>query len=171
MSEAFLGEIRMFAFNFPPKGWARCDGQLLSINQNAALFAILGTSYGGNGQTTFALPDLRGRVPHHLGNGNPYPGTKAGEARHTLTQAEMPSHSHHLNAQTAVAGHVASPAGATLASVPAGALNMFRPADGSASLAAASVSTVGTGQSHENMQPYATSLFGIALRGIFPSRN
>ena len=168
MSEAFLGEIRMFSFDFPPKGWASCNGQLLAINNNQALFALLGTNYGGNGQTTFALPDLRGRVPMHTLTGNP--GQRGGAVSHTLTSAEMPAHSHVLLAEApGNPAYTPAPGGAVLSSVPAGAINMFSPADGSAAMSAAALAPVGGGQPHNNMQPYATSMFAICLAGIFPS--
>ncbi|GJI97872.1 tail Collar domain-containing protein [Duganella caerulea] len=170
MSEPFLGEIRMFSFNYIPKGWARCDGQLLPINQNQALFAILGTTYGGNGQTNFALPDMRGRMPMH----NHQPGARGGEAMHTLTAQELPQHTHAMQAVNQTDRNVlrsTSPSGNYLCSIPAGGANVFHGYDGSAALAASSVGNVGGGQPHENRQPYATSMFGIALVGIFPSYN
>src|ERR1044071_3117592 len=113
MSEPFLSEIKLVSFNFPPKGWALCNGQLLPINQNQALFSLLGTTYGGNGQTNFALPDLRGRVPAHIGDGL-IQGQASGTFAHTVTQAEMPTHSHRLNASTALAS-TTDPNGALLA--------------------------------------------------------
>src|SRR5438094_174630 len=102
MSEPFLGEVRMFSFDYPPKGWALCNGQLLAINQNQALFSILGTTYGGNGQTTFALPDLRSRIPIHTGNGHIL-GERSGEENHTLNGNEMPAHNHLVTASNAAA--------------------------------------------------------------------
>jgi len=170
MSTPFLAEIRMFSFNFIPKGWARCDGQLLSINQNQALFSILGTTYGGDGRVTFALPDMRGRMPMH----NALPGAQGGEAAHTLTALELPQHGHSMQAvnQTdPTALRSTSPSGNYLCSIPAGGANVFHSYDGSAALSPASVAYAGGGQAHENRQPYTTSMFGIALVGIFPSRN
>jgi len=169
MSEPYLAEIRMTGFSFAPKGWALCNGQLLPINQNQALFALLGTTYGGNGITTFALPDFRGRVPTHVGAGFDL-GQQAGEASHALNAAEMPAHTHSLGISTA-ASHQADPAGRVLGNVEAGALNYYAPMDGSATLAANTVANSGGGQPHENMQPYLTLNFIIALQGIFPSQN
>ncbi|WP_374583289.1 phage tail protein [Pseudoduganella sp.] len=169
MSEAYLAEVRMTAFNFAPKGWALCNGQFLPINQNQALFAILGTTYGGNGVTTFALPDLRGRVPVHFGQSFSL-GQQGGAATHTLTQAETPAHSHNLGISTAVS-HQADPAGRVLGNVEAGAINYYAPHDASAQLAPNTVANAGGGQPHENMQPYLTVNFIIALQGIFPSRD
>lgn len=168
MATAFLGEIRMFSFNYVPKGWARCDGQLMAINSNQALFSVLGTNYGGDGRTTFALPDLRGRVPMHPAYAQP--GQRGGEASHALTVAEMPAHRHTLLVEApGNPGHTPAPGGAVLSSVPAGAISMFSPADASATLGAAALAATGGGAPHNNMQPYATSTFAIALSGIFPS--
>ncbi len=164
MSEPFLSEIRIFSFNFAPKGWAMCNGQLLPINQNQALFSLLGTTYGGNGQTTFALPDLRGRVPIHFGSHTL--GERAGEEAHTLNLNEMPAHLHQEMASSSV-GDAVNPIGAALAS----ASNVYRMADSLTSLNPASVSNVGGSQPHENRQPFLTLNFCIALQGIFPSRN
>lgn len=169
MSEPYLAEIRMTGFSFPPKGWAMCNGQLLPINQNQALFALLGTTYGGNGVTTFALPDMRGRVPAHAAAGFDL-GQQGGEAAHTLTVNEMPAHTHSLGISTAVS-HQADPTGRVLGNVEAGAVNYYAPLDGSATLAPSTVSNSGAGQPHENMQPYLTINFIIALQGIFPSQN
>ena len=167
MSEPFLSEIRIFSFGYAPRSWAMCNGQLLPINQNQALFSLLGTTYGGNGQTTFALPDLRGSIPIHTGQGHTL-GEKAGEAVHTLTQSEMPQHLHFLNASsqnanTPVPGN----------DLPASANNAYvNPAAGSlTTLQPATISNVGGSQPHENRQPYLTLTFCIALQGIFPSQN
>ena len=170
MSEPFLSEIRMMSFNFPPKGWALCNGQLLPINQNQALFSLLGTTYGGDGQTTFALPNLRGRVPMHMGSGFTL-GETGGEASHTLTIGELPTHLHAVNATAATAT-------ATPDSVPGPSKYLARSAGsflyGSAAnlqaMAANAVTAVGGSQAHTNMQPYLVLNFCIALQGIFPSQ-
>jgi microcystin-dependent protein len=165
-SEAFLSEIKLVSFNFPPKGWALCNGQLLPINQNQALFALLGTTYGGNGQTNFALPNLRGRVPIHMGNGHTL-GEAAGSTSVAVNIQQLPTHIHGLMATNA-AGTTASPANAYL-----GAVNsLYRsPPDSLTTMAPASVTSVGGSQPHNNMMPYLTLNFIIALQGIFPSRN
>jgi len=171
MSEPFMGEVRIFSNTFAPRGWAQCNGQFLPINQNQALFSLLGTMYGGNGQTTFALPDLRGAVPVHVGGGFTQ-GQVGGAATHTVTQTEMPAHNHLLNTSDAPpevspAGNIAT--GRTLAQAPA--LVYSDSAATLTSFAPSSVSNVGGSQAHENRQPYAVLLFAIALLGIFPSRN
>ncbi len=165
--EPYLGEIHMFSFNFAVKGWALCNGQLLPIAQNQALFSLLGTTYGGNGQTTFALPDLRGRMPVHDSSGQ---GVMAGAEAVALTLAHMPGHTHTLMASDNDT-HATSPVGRSFGSVNQNGLNMFRPADGSAALHPSSVTPSGSGQPHNNMQPYAVCSFQIALQGIFPSQN
>lgn len=165
MAEPFLGEIRLMSFNFPPKGWAPCNGQLLPINQNQALFALLGTTYGGNGQTTFALPDLRGRVPIHVGSGHIL-GERAGAAAHTISTAEMPQHTHLVTGTQEVAT-TDSPVGALLAS----SSNLYGTGQGASTLHSVTVSHVGGSQPHLNMQPFLTLSFCIALQGIFPSQN
>lgn len=174
--EPYIGEIRMFAGNFAPRGWALCDGQLLSISQNTALFSIIGTTYGGDGQTTFALPDLRGRVPVHAGHGpgltNKNLGQKGGEETVTLTVNEIPSHSHtaQLFADSTVATtdkpESALPARNAASTPQYGAIPNTR-------LSNSSISVYNTGgnQPHPNMQPYLTVNFIIALQGIFPPRN
>ena len=163
MAEPFLGEVRLMSFNFAPKGWALCNGQLLPINQNQALFSILGIAYGGNGQTNFALPDLRGRVPIHWGSGVNL-GERAGEEFHTVTVNEMPAHNHFVQASTTNADQV-------IPSILAGTNNAYAPAGNLTTLNAASISTVGGSQPHENRQPFSVISFCIALQGIFPSRN
>jgi microcystin-dependent protein len=165
MAEPFLAEIRMFSFNFAPRGWALCNGQLLPINQNQALFALLGTTYGGNGTTNFALPDLRGRVPMHEGNGHTL-GERSGTEAHTVNSNELPAHTHVARA-TSASGNTPVPTNNFLAA----ANNVYRPADNLTPLAAGTVSNVGGSQPHTNMQPYLTIEFCIALQGIFPSQN
>jgi microcystin-dependent protein len=164
MAEPFLGEVRLMSFNFAPKGWALCNGQFLPINQNQALFSILGTTYGGNGQTTFALPDLRGRAPLYQGQGITL-GQKAGEEAHTLTISEMPTHNHIMSASTTNGDQ-------NIPSILAAANNVYGPlGNPTTTLAPASISNTGGSQAHQNMQPYAVISFCIALQGIFPSRN
>ena len=175
MSEPFLAEVRIMGFNFAPRGWAFCDGQIMPINQNQSLYSLLGTTYGGDGKTSFALPDLRGRVPMHVGasNGTFHPeGQKSGEETHTLSGAEMPQHDHVLQVtdNTATYPNVAGHVPATLpASVDFGFSTSADPTP--QRFMSASVSNVGGGQAHDNMQPYLAVNFCIALRGLFPSRN
>ncbi len=171
MSEPFLSEIRMLAFNFAPRGWAHCNGQILPIQQNQALFSLLGTTYGGNGVTTFALPDLRSRVPIHSGT---LPGTTLGEAggeeSHMLTASEMPAHTHVPQASSAAATSGTASAGMALAT--AVDSKPYRSGAGSlVGLDASSVTSAGTSQPHSNMAPFLAVSFAIALQGIFPSRN
>jgi microcystin-dependent protein len=165
MAEPFLAEIRIMSFSFPPKGWALCDGQLLLINQNQALFSLLGTTYGGNGQTNFALPDLRSRTPIHMGGGHTQ-GERGGEQAHTLSIAELPTHTH-----TAQAASAASNTPIATNNVLASANNVYGPAANLTSLSPTSVTNVGGSQAHLNMQPFLTLNFCIALQGIFPSQN
>ena len=169
MSTPYLSEIRVVSFNFAPRGWAQCNGQLLPINQNQALFSLLGTTYGGDGRVNFALPNLQGNVPLHAGNGFNL-GQTGGEAMHTLTAAEMPAHTHQVTA-TSDAATVPSPAGAELAAAGATVGSVYAPGPANTPLSPGSVTTVGGGQPHENRQPYLTLNFVIALQGIFPSRN
>lgn len=170
MAEPFLSEIRIFSFNFPPKGWAFCNGQLLPINQNQALFALLGTTYGGNGQTNFALPNLQGKVPIHNGAGHSL-GETAGSSSVTLTIQQLPQHTHPVSATSVQAG------AATNAPAPSRMLaqSNFSAAYGAAgnlqAMAPAQVTSVGGSQPHNNMMPYITANFCIALQGIFPSQN
>lgn len=170
MAEPFLAEIRLMSFNFPPKGWALCNGQLLPINQNQALFALLGTTYGGDGRVNFALPDLRGRSPLHAGAGSVL-GERGGEEIHTLTVNEVPGHTHVLSASSDVANsHL--PGAALPAGRPRGGINRYAPAgSGNSVMHPGSLSASGGSQAHDNMQPYLTLNFAIALQGIFPSQN
>jgi microcystin-dependent protein len=165
MSEPFLSELRIVSFNFPPRGWAFCNGQVLPINQNQALFSLLGTTFGGNGQTTFGLPDLRGRVPVHVGAGFNL-GQNGGQQAHTVTISEMPFHTHILNSANTNAG-TNSPNAAVLANSTA----VYHAPTNLVPLHPGSVAPVGGNQPHTNMQPYLTLSFCIALQGIFPSRN
>ncbi len=165
MSEPFLSEIKIVSFNFAPKGWAQCNGQLLPINQNQALFSLLGTTYGGNGQTTFALPNLQGNVPIHFGSGHTL-GERGGEKAHTLSTSEMPTHIHSANASTAN-GSTNFAANNVLAA----ALNLYAGASSLTPINATSIANVGGSQPHQNMQPFLALNFCIALQGIFPSQN
>ncbi|MBM7519776.1 phage tail protein [Nocardioides nitrophenolicus] len=166
MAEPFLSEIRLMSFVFAPKGWALCNGQLLPINQNQGLFSLLGTTYGGDGRVNFALPDLRGRTPIHVGAGHSL-GERGGEAAHTVTVGELPTHIHRVAVSTATDGGVATPKGAYLGA----ANNAYRPAPPTTSLHPMSVVGTGGSQPHLNVQPYLTLSFCIALQGIFPSPN
>lgn len=167
MAEPFMGEIRLMSFNFAPQGWAECNGQFLPINQNQALFSLLGTQYGGNGQTTFALPDLRARIPMHMGRGHTL-GEKGGENAHTVSISELPTHVHTLNGSSN-AGNALLPANNLLAS----SNNQFYQTNISSLVAmnANAVANTGGSQPHENRQPYLAILACIALQGIFPSQN
>jgi microcystin-dependent protein len=165
MSQQFLGEIRIFTFGFTPKGWAQCNGLLLPINQNQALFSLLGTTYGGNGQTTFGLPNLQGRVPLSFGN-TFFQGQSGGEENHTLILSEMPAHTHVVTGSSNPADQ-------------GNPQNDFWGVEGSnafaaaadAGMAAGAVTSVGGSQPHLNLSPFLTLNFCIALTGIFPSRN
>ncbi len=163
MSTPYLGEIRLVSFTFAPKGWALCNGQLLPISQNQALFSILGTTYGGDGRVNFALPNLQGRVPLHTGAGITL-GQAGGEAVHTLTVAELPAHTHTVVASLDQAS-AASPQGNLWASPDAGD---YLPTP-DATLSAASLASTGGSQPHENRSPYTTLNFIIALQGVFPT--
>jgi microcystin-dependent protein len=167
MAEPFLSEIRIMSFVFAPRGWALCNGQLLPINQNQALFSLLGTTFGGDGRVNFALPDLRGRTPIHVGDGHTL-GERGGEQAHTLSIAELPQHTHVLNA-TSNNGSQLIPANNLLA---ASANQLYRAPDGNLqAMSASAVANVGGSQAHLNMQPFLTLSFCIALQGIFPSPN
>ncbi|MEO8624261.1 MAG: tail fiber protein [bacterium] len=166
MSEPFLSEIKIVSFNFPPRGWALCNGQTLPINQNQALFALLGTTYGGNGQTTFNLPNLRGRAPVHEGNSHTL-GEAAGSTSVTVNIQQLPTHLHQLMASPNSAGTAADPTNAFLA--PANGL--YGAAQSLTTLSPQSVTSVGGSQAHNNMMPYLVLNFIIALQGIFPSQN
>ena len=165
--EPFLSEIRIFGFNYAPRGWAMCNGQTLPINQNQALFSLLGTRYGGNGQTTFALPDLRGRIPMHM-SGSHDLGEVGGEQAHTLTQSELPAHIHLVSASQTTATEVL-PAGNVLAN--SAPNNLYGAVQNLAATSPSTISSVGGSQAHTNMQPYLTLTFCIALQGLFPTQN
>jgi microcystin-dependent protein len=169
MSTPFLGEVKIVSFNFAPKGWALCNGQFLPINQNQALFSLLGTMYGGNGQTTFALPNLQGRTPIHIGQSF-IEGQAGGEQAHTLNMSEMVAHTH-IPVGTSTAAAVGQPSGNFWAS--GGQQVYFNPPPATpvTAMAATAISNVGGSQAHQNMSPYLVLNFVIALTGIFPSRN
>jgi len=168
MAEPFLSEIRIFSFNFAPKGWALCNGQLLPINQNQPLFALLGTTYGGDGRVTFALPNLQSKTPIHVGGGFTL-GETGGEQAHTLSISELPTHVHGLNGTTAAASQIipgAALLGATAATDP-----IYGNPSSLVSMDPSSIASVGGSQAHLNMQPFLVLNFSIALQGIFPSQN
>ena len=164
MAEPFLSEIRLMSFVFAPKGWALCNGQLLPINQNQALFSLLGTTFGGDGRVNFALPDFRGRVPIHVGSSHTL-GERGGEQAHTLSIAEIPTHTHTLRASSSSTGTVAVPTNNFLAP----ASNAYGSATNLVAMAPSSIVNVGGSQAHLNMQPFLSISFCIALQGIFPS--
>jgi microcystin-dependent protein len=168
MAEPFLSEIRIMSFGFPPRGWALCDGQLLPINQNQALFSLLGTTYGGDGRVNFGLPNLQGRAPIHMGASHTL-GERGGEQGHTLSISEIPTHTHTLNATTVAAQNTPSNTTVLATSNPAFA---YRPPGGAnlGAMAANSIAAVGGSQAHLNMQPFLVLNFSIALQGIFPSQ-
>ncbi|MDF2178066.1 tail fiber protein [Aliiglaciecola sp. CAU 1673] len=172
MSEPFLAEVKIVGFNFAPRGWAHCDGQILPINQNQSLYSLLGTTYGGDGRTSFALPDLRGRTPLHVGNGVLL-GQKSGAENHTLTQAEIPSHTHGVRG-TSSAASSSSGSGQLLATTGGGRRAILPYADvspaNSQALGNGQIGSIGGG-AHNNMQPFLSINFVIALQGLFPSRN
>jgi microcystin-dependent protein len=166
MGTPYLAEIRIMSFAFAPQGWAACDGQLLPINQNQALFALLGTTYGGNGQTTFALPNLQGRTPIHFGSGHTL-GEAGGEQAHTVSTGELPTHTHIAMASTVDTGGTDNPTGNVLGS----AATLYHAPASLTSINPGTITNVGGSQPHQNMQPFQTLTFCIALQGIFPSRN
>jgi microcystin-dependent protein len=174
MSQPYLGEIKMFAGNFAPRGYAKCDGQLMSIAQNTALFSILGTTFGGNGQTTFGLPDFRGRVPIHQGQGpglSSYAmGQMGGVESVILTQTQLPQHTHNVQVNSAL-GTAVAPGNTTVLAASTARDKVYSTASPNTTLAPQALGMAGGSQPHENMQPYQTVLFIIALQGIFPSRN
>ena len=166
MGQPFLGEIKIVSFNFAPKGWALCNGQLMPINQNQALFSLFGTMYGGDGRTTFGLPDFRGRAPLHIGDGL-VQGQVGGEESHTLIQSEMPAHLHAPVSANSAGPNVGTPVANMLcASGPAPYAANFN-----ATMAPQAVGNIGGNQPHANVQPYLCLNFIVALQGIFPSRN
>jgi microcystin-dependent protein len=162
MPTPLMGELKLVSFNWAPQGWALCNGQFLPINQNQALFSLLGTMYGGNGQTTFALPDLRGRVPMHIGDGFTQ-GQASGQEFHTVTQSEMPTHNHSVNASTQNGNQADIGILAGLSEAYSGFSNVT-------TLHPATVTQIGGSQAHENRQPFLVMNWIIALQGVFPSR-
>ena len=172
MADPFVAEIRVFPFNFAPRGWAWCDGQLLPLSQNTALFSLLGTTYGGNGKSNFALPDLQGRAPMHPGQGSGLSlrdlGETGGSETVTLLQSEIPAHSHTVRS-VAEAGEENDPSGAALG-VPIGNA-MYSDATTTVAMAPEALAVTGGSTPHNNMQPYLTFYFNIALQGVFPPRS
>lgn len=173
MSEPFLAEVRMVGFSFAPRGWAFCDGHVLPISQNQSLYSLLGTTYGGDGRTSFALPDLRGRTPIHVGRSNGGEehrlGQKSGEETHTLSTNEIPQHTHAFRA-TNDPSTTDTPGDALVLGGQAG-LNLYAPFTSPSRMGSGSIADAGGGQAHDNMQPFLALNFCIALRGLFPSRN
>jgi microcystin-dependent protein len=168
MATPFMSEIKIISWNFPPKGWAFCNGQLMQISQNQALFSLLGTNYGGDGRATFGLPNLQGRVPIHVGPSHPTQGTTGGEEAHTLVANEMPAHTHTASGQSQNAS-TGAPNNNFLAGVPTFA---YRTAlTNLLTLDPSTVMPSGGGQPHENRQPFLVLNFIISLQGVFPSRN
>ncbi|MEM7033145.1 MAG: tail fiber protein [Chloroflexota bacterium] len=172
MSEPFLAEIRMVGFNFAPRGWAFCDGQILPINQNQSLYSLLGTIYGGDGRTSFALPDLRSRTPIHRGDGHQL-GQKGGSETVTLTAAQIAAHTHTVNAKNSDTTGNRTAAGNFPAGGQTFTADVYRDPEAATmtALRSGSVTNAGGGQAHNNMQPYTTLSYCIALQGLFPSRN
>jgi microcystin-dependent protein len=174
MADPFVAEIRIFPFNFAPNGWAFCDGQLMPLSQNTALFSLLGTTYGGNGKSNFALPNMQGNVPMHPGQGPGLSlhdlGETGGSETVTLLESEIPSHSHSVGAQTVPLGGVAAPAGATLSRPASGTLYFTGGSPSLVTMSPSVIAPVGGNQPHTNLQPYVTLNFCIALQGVFPPR-
>lgn len=179
MAEPFIAEIRLFGFSFPPRGWSRCTGSLMAISQNTALFSLIGTQFGGNGQTTFGMPDLQGRGAIGAGNGpglsSQIVGQKGGTPTVTLLSTEMPQHNHTLNA-----GQLSAPNANQNVATPTSTARLGRsspnnlyiaPVAPSAQLISSSISTTSGNQPHENMQPYVAVNYCIAMQGVFPARN
>jgi microcystin-dependent protein len=168
-----LAEIKLVSFNFAPKGWAQCDGQILPINQNQALFSLMGTTYGGDGRVSFGLPDLRGRMAMHWGNGFTQ-GQRGGQEAHTITQAEMPGHNHSVNASMA---STATGPSMTISAAPSGNMlarsttQVYSNASPDTTLLPETITNVGGSQPHLNIQPVLALMFVVALQGIFPSQN
>lgn len=167
MTEPFLSEIKIFSFGFAPRGWATCDGQLLPINQNQALFSLLGTNYGGDGRVNFGLPNLQGRAAMHMGNGHTL-GERGGETGHTLSISELPAHVHVASASSAAAS-AGAPNNTRVVSQSAGA-NAYAAPTNLIAMANNALASVGGSQAHNNMQPFLVLNFCIALQGIFPSQ-
>lgn len=170
MGTPYMGEIKIVAFNFAPSGWAECNGQFLPINQNQALFSLLGTMYGGNGQTNFALPDLRDKAPLHVGNGHTQ-GETGGQQTHTLTVSEMPTHTHIVQASGSSADTVLSTGNILAVSQANIYLNPTQGSPNFTNVNTQTIANVGGSQAHQNEQPFLTLVFCIALQGIFPSQN
>ena len=172
MADPFVAEIRIFPFNFPPKGWAWCDGQLLPLSQNTALFSLLGTTYGGNGKSNFALPDLQGSFPMHPGQGPGLSqhdlGERSGSETVTLQQSEMPAHLHAVNTVSGAAS-VATPSSAVM--LGGAPTRPYSNENANAAMSGVALGVAGGGQPHNNMPPYLTFYFNIALQGVFPPRS
>lgn len=168
MAEPFISEIRLMSFGFAPKGWALCNGQLLPINQNQPLFSLLGTTFGGDGRVNFALPDLQGRAPIHVGSGHTL-GERGGEQAHTLSISEIPTHVHTANASSTPAN--TNTPGIAIGVATSALSQLYGPAANLQAMAANALTNTGGSQAHLNMQPFLVVNFSIALQGIFPSPN
>jgi microcystin-dependent protein len=168
VAEPFLGEIRLMSFTFAPRGWALCNGQLLPINQNQPLFSLLGTTFGGDGRVNFALPDLQGRTPIHVGSGHTL-GERGGEQSHTLSGAELPQHVHAARATTAQADQNSNSAAPSRMPAQSNFSSLYGPAAGLQAMAGNALGSAGGSQAHLNLEPFLVLNFCIALQGIFPS--